>query len=306
MSTLPPARLLSLAPCLTLAGCTTSSAVPATHTCLDLDRGAMRPLGTPADVYGVGLAYAGHLQETSQNPSPEPLVFRNAWTPPTPEVTVPSTEALIARMDDMEPGLSAALLEQEVAITPLVDWEVELGVVVLETPVPGEPPKLGFFTANDLSERSLAVLGDGPDRLRYWGASKSHPGFLPTSTEMWVPDMPVENGIPCVSLKTWVNGDLRQSGTTSDLVYTTREILDAATEQRGAPLEPGTWILTGTPAGVALSTPAWKVTLADLAGLDRFSRLGAVQRGGGFLEAGDVVEVAVGDLGRVRSVLVAR
>ncbi len=158
-----------------------------------------------------------------------------------------------------------------------------------------------------MSERALAVLGEGrSNRYDYWGVSKSFDGFLPTGTHMWRPTEPVHNGLPCVRLRTRVNGQVRQDQHTSDMVYTITELLDAARARAGAPLRAGTWILTGTPSGVAIATPAWKVNLANLVGLDRFTRLSAVNdTAARFLKAGDVVEVEAEGLGSVSVTLSA-
>jgi hypothetical protein len=78
-------------------------------------------------------------------------------------------------------------------------------------------PKIGFFIANDLSSRSLAVLGEGMvNRYEYWGMSKSFSNFLPVSEKIWIPKNLVENGIPCVSLKTTLNNEERQNEKTKD------------------------------------------------------------------------------------------
>jgi len=111
---------------------------------------------------------------------------------------------------------------------------VELGFVLLEniTAVNLEndqfAPKIGFFIANDLSARSLAVLGEGQsNRYDYWGISKSFVGFTPMSNKVWIPNTFKANGLPCIIIETLVNGDLRQQQTTSDLIYTPLQMLQA-------------------------------------------------------------------------------
>src|SRR2546430_16280737 len=53
-----------------------------------------------------------------------------------------------------------------------------------------------------------------------------------------------------VTLKTWVNGDLRQNGTTSNLIFDVADIISFLSQQMT--LEPGDVIATGTPSGVGL------------------------------------------------------
>ena len=276
---------------------------PAAHVCLELTEGDFEPLAPPTRVFGAGLTYAEHLRETGQAPRPgaPPPIFEKTYWPTSPTVEMPDAAAHRRAVERMEPGLSRALSSRDIHMTPLLDYEVELGVVLLEDERPGDPPALGFFVANDLSERALAVLGEGrPNRFAYWGESKSFAGFLPTGERLWRPRAPVRDGIPCVRLTTRVNGGLRQDQRTSDMVYTMTELLDAVRSEAGEPLRAGTWILTGTPSGVALATPAWKLRLANAVGLDRFTRLAAVYRATDrFLSPGDEVAVDAEGLGGV-------
>ena len=70
--------------------------------------------------------------------------------------------------------------------------------------------------ANDLSARSIAILGeDQKNRYEYWGASKSYPGFTPISDHIWGPNNHLPDAIPCVTLQTLVDGELRQNENTT-------------------------------------------------------------------------------------------
>jgi len=51
-----------------------------------------------------------------------------------------------------------------------------------------------------------------------------------------------------LSLRTWVNGELRQDSSTADMIFGCAEMIEYLTT--AFPLEPGTIIATGTPAGV--------------------------------------------------------
>ena len=76
-------------------------------------------------------------------------------------------------------------------------------------------------------------------------------------------------------LRSWVNGEPRQDSSTADLIFGVEEIVHTLSQYMV--LEPGDLVLTGTPAGVALS--------------GRFPYLGV----------GDVVEVEIEGLGRQRT-----
>jgi 2-keto-4-pentenoate hydratase/2-oxohepta-3-ene-1,7-dioic acid hydratase in catechol pathway len=62
---------------------------------------------------------------------------------------------------------------------------------------------------------------------------------------------------PALNLTTKVNGELRQSTNTSDLLFHIPEIVSFISQ--GTTLEKGTVIMTGTPAGVAMGMkePKW-------------------------------------------------
>ncbi|MCZ9880664.1 fumarylacetoacetate hydrolase family protein [Arthrobacter sp. B2a2-09] len=58
-----------------------------------------------------------------------------------------------------------------------------------------------------------------------------------------------------LQLQFWLNGELRQNANTSDLIWPVPELVSRISEH--VTLEPGDIVLTGTPAGVGLSTGTW-------------------------------------------------
>ncbi|MDD5556541.1 MAG: fumarylacetoacetate hydrolase family protein [bacterium] len=311
-----PAILVAV---VTVAGC----ASPPALRCVDMDArgGRLLPLGlSPARVYGIGLSYAGHAGETGlrRRARTGPPVFEkgpsslNAMGRP---VRMPSRAELIDALERLEPGLGRRADREFADLPALLDYEAELAFVLLEDvdwrriDERAYAPRMGFFIANDLSARSVAVLGEGrPDRDAFWGASKSFRGFMPVGPTMWVPDALSLDAVVCVILTTEVNGEVRQRDSTGRLLYTPRRMLKAVAARfpDDLPAE-GDVILTGTPAGVALRVPAWKTALADLLGIDRFARLSSVigmaERSGRFLAPGDEVTVSGGPLGSVTTVI---
>ncbi len=288
--------------------------VPAVFHEYDLTKGRFVALEAPSDVFGVGLSYAKHIEETASDFDPRsgPPVFRKhprAVVGDGSSVVLPGAGALASALEDSEPGISDKLAAEDLSLDCLLDYEGELGFVLMDDVDPaelGRPdfiPQIGFFIANDLSARSIAILGEGmPNRYDYWGLSKSFPGFMPVGARAWVPDAPVANGIPPVTIETRVNGDVRQRQVVTGLVYTPRQMLrfihDAYPEQ---PLRRGMMVLTGTPGGVAMKSPRWKVRLANAIRMSRFTKLSIKQDGdtSSFLEAGDEVTVSGGPLGSV-------
>src|SRR5580658_2445620 len=82
-----------------------------------------------------------------------------------------------------------------------------------------------------------------------------------------------------IALRTWVNDDLRQDSTTADLIFDCRAMIEYLTT--AFPLEPGTIIATGTPAGV-----------------------GAGMQPPTFLAAGDVVRIEIEGIGELSNPVV--
>lgn len=289
---------------------------PATFQCLDLQEGKFMPYDTtPANIYGIGLAYARHINETASDfdPKGDPPVFIKASSSLTKNgstVKIPTQPTLLQAVEQLEPGISDQVNQQVATLPALMDYEVELGFVLLED-IPAAnlndeqyAPKIGFFISNDLSARSLAVLGEGQaNRYDYWGVSKSFAGFTPISEKVWVPNEFKANSIPCIMIETLVNGEVRQHQMTSDLIYTPLQMLQAIHRKYpNKPLQKGDLVLTGTPGGVAMSAPRWLVRLAGIVGMGRFEKLANVTKEediARFLKNGDKVVVKGAGLGSV-------
>jgi 2-keto-4-pentenoate hydratase/2-oxohepta-3-ene-1,7-dioic acid hydratase in catechol pathway len=132
--------------------------------------------------------------------------------------------------------------------------EAELAVVVsrIAKNVPAAQAAdfiLGYTVANDVGYRF-----DEPDlppssfRAKYWDS------FTPLGP--WIEtDLDLAAGL---AVRCWVDGQLRQDGTTADLMLTPAEILAEASTV--CTLLPGDVILTGTPAGAGPIEPGERVT----------------------------------------------
>ncbi len=290
--------------------------LPADFTELDLNNGHFAPFDTtPSNIFGIGLAYAGHINETASqfDPDIDPPVFKKAISSLTSDgskVATPNQTTMLSMVETLESGITEELKKHQDYFPALMDYEVELGFVLLEDinakdlENDGFIPKIGFFIANDLSARSLAVLGEGQaKRYDYWGISKSFDGFTPISNQIWIPNEHKANAIPFIQLETRVNDEIRQSQNTNNLIYTPIQMLQAIHRKYpDTTLRKGDFVLTGTPGGVIFSTPRWLVRLATIAGLDRFKKLSTVSKEDNvakFLKAGDQVVVEGKGLGSV-------
>jgi 2-keto-4-pentenoate hydratase/2-oxohepta-3-ene-1,7-dioic acid hydratase in catechol pathway len=203
------------------------------------------PVARPGKVVGIGLNYAAHADESGQPRPSEPVVFLKAST----SVCGPGDDIR------MLPG----------SLT--TDYEVELGVVVGAT-LRAEDDRdralaavAGYVLADDVSDRSLQLERGGT-----WTKGKSADTFCPLGPWLVTPD---ELGDPqALHLRLTVNGEQRQSASTSDMIFTVAELLCYTSSIMT--LEPGDVVVTGTPSGVALGQPDPKRYLrhGDLVELD--------------------------------------
>ncbi|MDF2758156.1 MAG: 2-hydroxyhepta-2,4-diene,7-dioate isomerase [Thermomicrobiales bacterium] len=157
------------------------------------------------------------------------------------------------------------------------DYEVELAVVMGETTKNVSTANalnsvFGYATANDLSARDLQ------NRTSQWILGKTMDKFMPIGPYLVTAD---QVGDPQkLAIRTWLNGELRQNSNTDDMIFPVAELI--AYISRHFTLEPGDVIITGTPEGVILgmAEKRWMVP-------------------------GDVVEVEVDGLGKLRNRMVA-
>jgi 2-keto-4-pentenoate hydratase/2-oxohepta-3-ene-1,7-dioic acid hydratase in catechol pathway len=128
-----------------------------------------------------------------------------------------------------------ATLRWDRELTPNVDAEVELGVVV---GVDGGV--FGYTIVNDVSSRDPWLDGD------QWLLGKSMPGFCPVGPLIVTADEldPADLRLGCT-----INGAAIQDGRASDMRFFIPEILEYL--GRHVRLEPGDVIATGTPARLA-------------------------------------------------------
>jgi len=265
------------------------------------------------EIYGVGLSYAEHIAETGGDWEPDspPPVFRKSLGALNRNgvVPYPTRQDFLNMAEKVEPGLGKILEARFSEIVPLIDYEVELGVVLLEPydrnrGVDGAYlPRLGFVLSGDFTSRTFMILGEEQDnRYVYWGAAKSFPGFAVVGERMWVPEKLPPDGLLEVALETTVNGVVRQQAVSDDNVYSIRDILAfVAAAFPDAALGTGTVIMTGTPSGVAFEVPAWKRTLADFFGINRLTLMKTAMEtyrdDPDFLQVGDVVVHSAGPFG---------
>ncbi len=176
----------------------------------------LAPVPRPRAIFGIGLNYAAHAAEQGTEPPERPIVFMKLPTSSAP------------------PG-------DPVVCPPVVrrlDYEGEMAVVM---GAGGEVA--GYAVADDVSARDLQR------REPQWTRAKGADGFCP-----WGPWVTTADEVPdpeALALRTWVNGELRQDSSTSDLIFGIADVIAFLRET--CTLEPGDLILTGTPSGVGMA-----------------------------------------------------
>lgn len=194
-----------------------------------------------------------------------------------------------------------------------LDYEVELGLVIgRELPVGTRVTAdnwttfvAGLVVTNDVSARDVQL-----PKTQFF-ESKSYPTFTPVGPALVLLDDDELKRFGNLRLRLWVNGELRQdSMVDQDMIYSPLEALQALS--RFQRLDPGDLLLTGTPAGTALSAPPKPVEIIAafmppaLKWKMFFKRQAQNPK---YLKHGDIVEAAIGtddgaiDLGRQRTVV---
>lgn len=188
-----------------------------------------RLFAKPGKIVCVGLNYRRHAKEIG---APEPRVpplfnkYHNALTPHQTVVKLPPRE-----------------------VAYKFDYETELLIVIGKSArnVP-ESDALnyvaGYCTSNDFSARDLQTeLPAGQ-----WMIGKTLDQFAPIGPYFVSADL-VGNPND-LKISTFVNGEQRQSSSTSDFIFNTQQII--AYISKHWTLEPGDIVFTGTPEGVIL------------------------------------------------------
>ncbi|MEU8486408.1 fumarylacetoacetate hydrolase family protein [Streptomyces sp. NPDC048641] len=214
------------------------------------------PVARIGKVVCIGLNYHDHAAETGAEPPAEPVVFFKA----ADTVVGPEDTVLVPRK------------------SVKTDWEVELAIVIgrtaryLESHEEALAHVAGYAVSHDVSEREFQIERGGT-----WDKGKNCETFNPLGPWLVTADEVADP--QALGLKLWVNGELKQDGSTADQIFPVAEVVRYVSQFMT--LYPGDVINTGTPAGVAMGQPEPKP----------------------YLRAGDVVELEIEGLGRQRQEL---
>ncbi|EOV6159750.1 4-hydroxyphenylacetate degradation bifunctional isomerase/decarboxylase [Enterobacter ludwigii] len=188
-----------------------------------------------ATLFALGLNYADHASELAFTPPTEPLVFIKAPN------TVTGDNQTSVRPNNIE----------------YMHYEAELVVVIGKTAHKVSEREAmdyvaGYTVCNDYAIRDYLENYYRPN-LRV----KSRDGLTPLS-----PHIVPKEAIPDphnLTLHTFVNGELRQQGTTADLIFSIPFLIAYLSEFMT--LQPGDMIATGTPKGLSDVQPGDEVVV---------------------------------------------
>jgi acylpyruvate hydrolase len=205
------------------------------------------PITDPQKIVCLGLNYRDHAEETGQEIPTNPMwfaKFANSLSGSGGDIVLPAAHA------------------------EYVDYEAELALVIgrraRHVSVEDALEHIaGAMPFNDVSARDLQMQNP------LWTSGKAIDTFAPCGPALVTLDE-IKNDLGALGLRTRVNGELLQQGTTANLIFGPAEVV--AWLSRTMTLLPGDIIATGTPAGVGVAQ-------------------------GRFLKDGDTVEVEIDGLG---------
>ena len=209
------------------------------------------PVTRPSKIICVGLNYARHAKESGMRIPREPVLFYK------------STTSVIGSNDCiMIPRGSTK-----------TDWEVELAVVIRKKATyikesDAQQYIAGYMLHNDVSERTFQL-----DREGQWLKGKGCDTFAPLGP--WLVTADAIDDPHYLDLWLKVNGEIMQSGNTSDLIFQIPYLVSYISQFMT--LLPGDVISTGTPSGVGMGMNPPR-----------------------YLKPGDVVELGIEGLGEAR------
>lgn len=187
---------------------------------------------TKRNIFCLGKNYMDHIQEmkhvtnVSGNIPKHPIYFSKSCFP-----AIGPDETVIVDKN----------------VTNFVDYEVELAIIIGKTGINISMEKaydfiFGYTIANDFSARDLQtkhtqwLKGKTLDTFSALGPFVLHHSSVKKPVDL--------------AIESYVNGELRQSARTSQLIFDIPTIISDLS--KGLTLHPGDIILTGTPAGVGM------------------------------------------------------
>ena len=237
------------------------------------------PVTVPCRVVAQATNYASHVRDVGMNPDQTQLTFFRK-----------ASGSICGPYDDIIRPAHVKLLDYELEIGLVIGRELPVGTAI--TTDNWKDYVAALIVTNDVSARDVQL-----SKVQFF-ESKSYPTFTPVGPALVLVNGDELKRFDDLRLQLSVNGELRQNAIVGgDMLFPPVEALQALS--RFQRLEPGDLILTGTPAGTALTSGGKQMELKAF--------LAAQADNPNFLHDGDVIEATIGaddgavDLGRQRN-----
>lgn len=195
------------------------------------DAKLLAPVIPRSKVICVGMNYAAHKADMHAATLNNPLIFlkpNTAVVGPGDEIVIPPVDGRIVHEGEL-----AVVIGR---VAKLVSASDAMDCV------------FGYTIANDVSARDV-MFADGQ-----WARAKGYDTFCPLG-----PWIETELDISALEIQTFVDGEKRRHGNTSEMLYKVPEIIEFASSVWT--LLPGDVICTGTPAGLGGFTDGQRVDI---------------------------------------------
>ncbi|ADG98185.1 fumarylacetoacetate (FAA) hydrolase [Segniliparus rotundus DSM 44985] len=195
----------------------------------------LSPVTAPCRVIAQMTNFESHVRDAGMNPKTVPLTFFRK-----------SSASITGPFGEIVRPAHVRLLDYEIEIGLVIGREVPAGSTVTEQDLPGVIA--GLVITNDVSARDIQL----PQTQFY--EAKSYPTFTPVGPALVLLDAAELARFSELRLRLSVGGEERQNALVEgDMLYRPLQALQSLT--RFQDLAAGDLVLTGTPAGTALTAP---------------------------------------------------
>jgi len=250
------------------------------------------PVTAPCRVVAQMTNFTSHVKDAGMDPATVPLTFFRK-----------ASGSINGPTDDIVKPAHVRFLDYEVEIGLVFGRELPVGTALTEADLPDYIA--GLVVTNDVSARDIQL-----PKTQFYEA-KSYPTFTPVGPALVLLSADELQRFGELRLQLRVNGELRQDSTVSgDMIYRPLRALQELT--RFQRMDVGDLLLTGTPAGTALSAPPKPIEIIGslLPPAMKWKAFFSSQsKNAKYLHDGDVVETSVAtddksiDLGTQRAVV---
>lgn len=250
------------------------------------------PVTAPCRVVAQMTNFTSHVKDSGMDPATVPLTFFRK-----------ASGSINGPTDDIVKPAHVRFLDYEVEIGLVFGRELPVGTTVTDANLADFIA--GLVVTNDVSARDVQL-----PKTQFYEA-KSYPTFTPVGPALVLLDDDELKRFGDLRLQLRVNGELRQDAlVAADMIYPPLRALQELT--RFQRMDVGDLLLTGTPAGTALSAPPKPIEMigALLPPAVKWKAFFARQaKNPKYLQAADVVEAGVAtddkaiDLGTQRAVV---